>query len=123
MTQDEQLKQVNKLFTECLETLKSKGHAYASDNDILANFKRNAERCGTTKYQTWLTYFCKHVDSVFTAIKDNPISPSDKSEGMHGRIMDAVNYLLILDCLLIEDEKSDKVTLIKGKKVRGKRNE
>ena len=84
--------------------LLSKGKAYSGDGDALSNFKRNAERLGLSKYQVWLIYFMKHIDSICNAIKDNPEAPSDQTEGLHGRIVDAENYLDILECLLTEDK-------------------
>lgn len=81
-----------------------KGRAYAGDGDIFANFKRNAERVGVSKYQIWLVYFNKHIDSINNAIKQNPNAPVDQSEGMAGRIDDAANYLKLLAGMLAEDE-------------------
>lgn len=84
--------------------MNSKGKSYASKEDTLANFKRNADRLGLTKYQIWLVYVGKHIDSIFNAIKYNPEKPIDESEGMEGRIYDAITYLHILYCLLDEDK-------------------
>lgn len=83
--------------------LQSKGHAYSGDDDAFKNFKRNAEATGLTKYQIWLVYFQKHMDAVTQAIKDNPKNPVDKSEGLEGRIDDAINYLELAQGMLMED--------------------
>jgi hypothetical protein len=80
-----------------------KGAAYAGNGDVFDNFKRNAERVGVTKYQIWLVYFNKHIDAITNAIKENPESPVEKSEGMTGRIDDAINYLRLLGGMLEED--------------------
>lgn len=102
-------KVISNLFKDCNDVLDSKGKSYAGTEDSLANFKRNAERLGLTKYQVWSVYFGKHIDSIFNAVKYNPELPVDNSEGMHGRILDAINYLSILYCLLYEDNnKVDK---------------
>ena len=85
----------------------SKGKSYASEDDSLANFKRNADRLGLTKYQVWSVYFGKHIDSIFNAIKYNPEKPIDESEGLEGRIYDAITYLHILYCLLNEDKGTE----------------
>jgi len=83
-----------------------KANAYAgkTNNDTLGNFKRNAERWGMTKYQTWGIYFGKHIDTIEQAIKENPETPTDPTEGLLGRINDARVYLEILACMLTEDD-------------------
>ena len=91
------------LFNESLKLLYSKGKAYASDSDSLANFKRNAERLSLTKYQIWGVYFNKHIDAINNAIGRSPTRPVDESEGLRGRILDAITCLFILQCLLTED--------------------
>lgn len=95
------------LFEDCLQLLKDKGEAYSGKKDALANFKINAERMGLSKYQIWAVYFNKHIDSINNAVKDNPEQPSDKTEGLSGRIVDAINYLIILKALLTEDIQND----------------
>lgn len=110
MTVEERLKIVNELQEEGIKTLTAKGHAYAGKGDSLANFKRNAERLGLSKYQIWGVYFNKHIDSINNAIQENPSSPVDKTEGLKGRVIDAKNYLDILVCLLKEDEESIRET-------------
>jgi len=97
---------------EILDTLKakeeeilfSKSKSYANGVDVLSNFKKNAEACGLTKFQVWLIYFHKHIDSILNAVKNSPQNPVDESEGLEGRIIDARNYLLLLLCLLHEDK-------------------
>ncbi len=90
------------LFGEMLEMIRHKGKAYAGTDDSLANFKRNAERLSLSPFQIWAVYFNKHIDSINNAIGQNPTAPKDKTEGMHGRIIDAMTYLSILHCLLEE---------------------
>lgn len=103
MTVEERLNIASELNNRGREILEAKGHSYAGNGDSLANFKRNAERLGLSKYQIWGVYFNKHIDSINTAIQDNPTKPNDKTEGIEGRVIDAKNYLDILICLLRED--------------------
>lgn len=86
------------------QLLEDKGTAYSGQDDCFANFKRNAEKLGLTKYQIWAVYCGKHLDSIFNAIKSNSTHPVDKSEGLQGRIDDAINYLELLSGMLSEDE-------------------
>lgn len=95
------------VFNGCKDILLSKGKAYSGEDDVLSNFKLNAERLNLTKYQVWAIYFNKHIDSILNAIKVSPASPVDESEGLSGRITDVINYAVILQALLIEDIPSN----------------
>lgn len=91
------------VLNQCRSLLQGKGDAYSGQDDTLSNFKRNGERLGLTKYQIWAVYCGKHLDAIFNAIRDNPEFPVEKTETMDGRIVDAINYLLLLHGLQIED--------------------
>lgn len=105
MTRANFIESVRARTAERVAILAAKGHAYSGDADAFANFKRNAESLGLTKYQILLIYMRKHIDAITTAIKDNPNRPVDKSEGMVGRIDDAINYLDLLAGMLKEDDE------------------
>ncbi len=96
---------VNRL-AERRRILDLKGPAYSGTGDCFSNFKRNAAVVGVSKYQIWLVYFQKHLDAITNAIKQNPESPVEKSEGMTGRIDDAINYLDLLAGMLEEDRQA-----------------
>jgi len=85
----------------------SKGKAYSGEEDVLANFKRGEDMTGVTKYQVWAIYAMKHIDTIMNAIKFDPSRPIDKTEGMHGRILDTITYLTLLECMLFEDKLLD----------------
>jgi hypothetical protein len=72
-----------------IEEAKRAGYTMGSE-DVLANFKRIAERTGLTPLQVWAVYFLKHVDAItsYTTRPDLPVS-----EAMEGRVCDAINYL------------------------------
>lgn len=89
-----------------------KGKAYSGDTDANSNFKRNADRLGLTKYQIWGVYFNKHIDSINNAIKADPETPNDETEGLFGRIVDARNYLGILCSMLVEDGLIDALEIV-----------
>lgn len=111
MTRANFIESIRARTSERLAILAAKGHAYSGDADAFANFKRNAEAVGLTKYQILLVYMRKHIDAITTAIKDNPNSPVDKSESIIGRIDDAVNYLDLLAGMLEEDMKPVEIPL------------
>ena len=104
MTIEDRQTLASEIFAECLGLLKIKGEAYSGKEDSLANFKENGKKLDMSKYQIWAVYANKHIDSINNAIKYNPEHPIDKSEGLTGRIVDAINYLVILNALLDEDE-------------------
>lgn len=91
------------LLDEVLTTLSNKGRAYSGDDDANSNFKEVSRLLGMTKYQVWAVYFVKHVQAILNAIHSDPINPVEHTEGMRGRIIDAIAYLTILQSLLLED--------------------
>lgn len=103
MTMSERSKLIDMLFAEIKALGEAKGAAYSGEEDSLSNFKRNAKLAGVSKYQIWLVYAMKHIDTIINAIKENPEKPVDKTEGLSGRIKDAIMYLAILEALLVED--------------------
>lgn len=72
-----------------IELSKRPGYTVGSV-DVLANFKRVAERAGITVGQAWAVYFLKHIDAI-TTIMTRPDLPV--SEEPPGRFADAINYL------------------------------
>lgn len=103
MTIEQRKEVVTDLFSKAIAVIEDKGKAYSGDADTLSNFKRIADYSGMTKYEVWYVYFMKHMLAISNSIKDNPEFPVEKTESMHGRIMDAINYLTILQCMLEED--------------------
>jgi len=69
-------------------------------SDVLNNFKVVATELGLTPIQVWYVYFRKHVASIGQYAKK---PDAGMSEPIQGRIMDALNYLELLNAL-IEDE-------------------
>lgn len=96
-------KLITELLKEVLSVTDAKGQAYASNKDSLSNFKEVASRTGLTKYQVWEVYFQKHIISVENAIKQDPNKPVEKTESLHGRLIDIIAYCGILEAMTIED--------------------
>jgi hypothetical protein len=88
-----------------IPVLNAKGPDYArqgaapGEDDCNNNFKQVARRTGNTAYQVWAVYWIKHVLAIETWLSVGKLL----SEGIEGRIVDAVNYLLILATMLHED--------------------
>lgn len=107
MTNEQRNDIAQNIFNECLHLLKNKGIAYSGEEDVNSNFKVVAQLIGRTKYEVWSVYFMKHILSILHAIEHNPHAPVEKTEGMNGRIYDAINYLIILASLIDEDKQGE----------------
>lgn len=105
MNEKEYQEHISHLLSQCHAVGNAKRKSYANANDVLANFKQIAAATGMTKYQVWSVYFNKHVLSINNAIKYHPERPEDVSESIQGRIIDCINYLLLLNAMLIEDTR------------------
>lgn len=93
-------------FEDIITLIEKKGSEYQSDDDVLSNFKSNAEELGITPYQVWSVYFTKHTKSIINQIKKNPNNPNqtDSVENTKSRITDAIAYLLFLKTMIDETE-------------------
>ena len=88
------------LLADAHEIEVSKRPAYTiGDADVLANFKRVAERTGLTAGQVLSVYMLKHIDAV-TAALSRPDLP--QAESVQSRFADAVNYLKLGFALITE---------------------
>lgn len=85
------------------ETLSSKAEEYARDEDRLSNFKQGAVPLKQTPEKYLVNLWMKHVISIcdFT----NDLEKHGRLASMHmwnEKIGDAMNYLVLLEALLIE---------------------
>lgn len=100
------------LITQQCDTLQaltaSKGEEYArSDDDQLANFKRQAAEFGLVPEKILGIYLNKHLDSIKTYIKHKtPDSVYALAEPIEGRIDDAILYLLLLKAMVVEEKEA-----------------
>lgn len=91
------------ILQEAKETRTGKGRDYTRDSDdALANFKRCGERIGVTPQKALLIYMSKHSDAIETYIKTGGQS---ESEPIKTRIIDNINYLLLLWGLIEEENE------------------
>lgn len=107
----------SKLLQEAARIQAEKRPAYTiGDEDVLANFKRIAERTGTTPGQVGAVYMLKHTDAV-TAALCKPEIP--QAEEVIGRFADHINYLLLTFALYVEGEKEGAATERAGARKEG----
>ena len=85
---------IDELLERCLSTFRTKGEEYTiGSSDRLHNFRTVANSIGLEMPQVWFTYFYKHFSAVASYIKNDCTVKSN--EGIDGRIMDCVVYLLL----------------------------
>lgn len=102
MTPKERVEHTTAIFDKfILPILDAKGNDYSSDIDTNSNFPTVANRMreGIDKYDVWQVYFEKHMMAIETWMKDREV----KSEPIHMRIVDAINYLIILWSMASDD--------------------
>ena len=95
---------LKKYLEDVIDVLDKKGKAYSGTDNVNANIESTAKSLKITKYQVWSVFFKKHIDCIFNSIADNPNHPVDNTESLDGRITDAINYLLILKTMLVDDK-------------------
>jgi hypothetical protein len=100
---------IEALFGKCKDTLCAKGREYQNtkvdNSNVFANFERGAEDLDLMREEILWIFFAKHRDSISKFIKD--LKKSDVStveenltEPIEGRIMDAINYLFLLNAMI-----------------------
>ena len=91
---------VEQLLSDCKKTLTSKGSDYTrGDSDRLINFKRSSEALGVNSFQVLGVFLRKQMDPIWKYIKSGSI----ESEPIQSRIVDSINYLILLYALIAED--------------------
>src|SRR5690606_3530337 len=88
---------------EDIESSKRPAYTIGSE-DVLANFKRIAERTGQEPGQVLATYMLKHVDAVTSALC-RPDLP--QAEAILGRFADLINYAKLGYALI--EERGEKL--------------
>lgn len=102
---EEFVKQTNELLSKAEKIREVKNADYSRGNitDMNAAFKEMANEVGITPLQVWSVFAKKHFKAI-----DSFIKFGSESEPIEGRIIDAMNYLLILNSLIKEQNESEK---------------
>lgn len=85
----------------------SKGREYADDDEALRNFYNRADEFGTDPLVVCGIFLGKHLDAIKAYIKTGEVL----SEGIDGRVHDAILYLVLL-LGLVEDGRSDEQSIV-----------
>jgi len=86
-------------FASIVNLAATKGREYSGAEDRLANFRRYAETLDLDYRKVLLVYAGKHWDSICSYCKEGQVF---SNEGIEGRIDDLIVYLLLLKCMVYE---------------------
>lgn len=91
-----------------LPVLAAKGRDYTAYNSEAHAKSANSNFIGVSemlgdghidKFRVWSVFFIKHVQSILTWVATRTVT----SEKIEGRLVDALNYLIIFWSMLVED--------------------
>jgi len=102
MTTEEFLKIFDDLVERCRNLLCTKDQEYKRDNDKLWNFKQAAllEKCNPVRALRGM--MTKHVINIYDYIDDLENGVYHTTKQWDEKIMDNINYLILLRALLVE---------------------
>lgn len=96
------------LLNECLKVLTVKGNDYTQGKgnlDRLNNFTSGATALGLQPRQVLAVYLYKHLTAVLRYLKEGQV----ESEPIEGRIVDCINYFLLLGKMIAHEKVTAKV--------------
>jgi hypothetical protein len=112
MKWNEQQAEFDKMVEELKDLLFNKGKEYAGDTDALGNFKTGLD-IGVSPLQKLYIFLDKHLSSIKSYVKHGQVF---SNEPIEGRISDAINYLFLLRCLIVEKKRQQQKETDDGKK-------
>lgn len=89
---------MNALVSDSTNILSSAEKEYATDEDRLSNFKSIP---GVDPELVCFVYLCKHIDGIRNYVTGRARTQRDS---IRGRISDAMNYLILLNAIIVEKE-------------------
>ena len=107
MTQKEFDKLVKQLNDYSFDIMQNKRPEYTNEDlDVLHNFKETAERLGISELRVWGVFFEKHLQSIMAHMKNANLK---KSEPIHSRFADVINYCYLGYALFVERDDKKKI--------------
>lgn len=73
---------------------------YAETDNVFQNFEETAERLGISREEVLYVFLDKHLRGVARWIR----GVKDQRDAVEGRIIDAINYLIILYAMIRDEE-------------------
>ena len=100
MNYDEEMAVFDDITAACKTLLSQKGDDYSGREDRLLNFKRLGKELNLPPRQVLWVYFRKHLDAITSYVRDGKL---ESCEDLRSRVLDAVNYLVLLECLRLDE--------------------
>ena len=107
MGENEFIKVTEDKLNECMSLLSRKADEYATQ-DRLHNFKVAGQLQNCTPVKTLGGMMAKHTVSVYDLINDYESGKNISIELWNEKINDSINYLLLLNALIIENKEGEK---------------
>ena len=107
MTPEKFFEMTEETFGICRDLLGAKNKEYARNNDKLWNFKRAGYLLGSTPEKALLGMLAKHIISVMDYLDDLENNVYHDIDKWDEKIIDNINYLILLRGLLIERSKKE----------------
>ena len=104
MLNEEFIKILEARITKTTDVLANKAKEYATDEDRLHNFKRAAAMLDTTPEKALVGMWSKHVVSILDMVEHPHTITKEKIDE---KIGDAINYLVLLEGILLEQLKME----------------
>ncbi len=101
MTHKQREEIITSVLQEAEKLREVKGNDYSGTEDCNSNFKRLGKKLNLTPETILWVYLTKHLDSIETFIREGKVA----SEPIDSRIIDSINYLLILQSLINESRQ------------------
>ena len=102
MTSDDFKKVLQNRMNQTGNILAMKAKEYASGIDRLHNFKRAAAMQGITPEKALVGMFTKHMVSIMDMVDDLSYDRHSCMETWSEKLGDAINYLILLEGLIVE---------------------
>jgi hypothetical protein len=90
---------LTRFFLELRRITGTKGAEYSDAEDQLSIFKELSRDLGISPAKVAVVFLSKHLKSIKRALRTGQVL----SEPLHGRITDAVLYLILIDAIVAED--------------------
>lgn len=100
----------NKIFEHCSDLLVGKNKEYATDIDVLANFKQPVSIMGSNQAEVCLWYDMKHIASIAKIVKDINKGELPSEDFIMEKIGDYINYGILLYANVLEIKKNQQST-------------
>lgn len=101
MTQNEVADRFKEIFREIFDLRGDGQKEYAHQEDnAFRNFENIGSYLGISREKVLLTYMIKHIDGIVAYVNGH----TSQREGVEGRINDAIVYLMLLRCMVDDNQ-------------------